>query len=84
MFLSAGNTGANSGASELPERKNLTDGGGGEERARNRSKELSAFKEMCSKIPHQPLSPRNMKDFFFFSSKNTSFLQRCQTKWLGG
>lgn len=30
-FLSAGNTGANGGASELPERKTLTDGGGGGE-----------------------------------------------------
>lgn len=33
MILSAGNTGANCGASELPERKNLTGGGGREKRA---------------------------------------------------
>lgn len=33
MSLSAGNTGANGGASELPEKKKLAEGGGGEQRA---------------------------------------------------
>lgn len=84
MFLSAGTTGANYGASELPERKNLTDWGVVEKGATTGAKNWAPSKKCAPKSPtdlclaemwrnSNPPPP----------SKNTSFLQRCQTKWLG-
>lgn len=52
MPLSAGSTAAHRGASELPEKKNPADGGGGGEKELQQEQRTEApFKEMCSTIP---------------------------------